>query len=72
MASTSSFAPLPQSPEEFAHGMDSLPRISISSAIFEFLKSLNLQTVGKGLEVCCLFWVTSWCNMTWLWPSHEK
>jgi len=50
MVSTLSSSPSPQLVEEFAQGMDPLPPISISPAIFEFLKSLNLQSVGKGLD----------------------
>ena len=44
----------PPSPpmKELKVGMsfDSLPPISISPAIFRFLKSLNLKPVGKGLD----------------------
>ena len=52
MASTASSSLLSPPPKELEIGMgfDSLPPISISPAIFRFLKSLNLQSVGKGLE----------------------
>ena len=50
MASALSSSPSPLSLEQFTQGMDSLPPISISPTIFGFLKSLNLQLVGKGLD----------------------
>jgi len=50
MVSTLLFSPSPQSSEECTQGRASLPPISISLAIFGFLKRLNLQLVGTGLD----------------------
>ena len=52
MVSPSSSSP-PSPPTkgiEIGMGFDSSPPISISPAIFGFLKSLNLKSVGKGLD----------------------